>query len=57
MKLKGREYWQFHRSRLHELGCHVEWTRVARATINEIVAEVQDPVTALRKVRAVMKEQ
>ena len=57
LKLKGREYWKFHRSRLHELGCQVEWTRVAKATISEIFTEAKDPVAAIRKVRAVMRGQ
>ena len=26
LKLKGREYWKFHRSRLLELGCPWEWS-------------------------------
>ena len=57
LKLKGSEYWKFHRSRLRELGCHWDWSAIARGTINEIVAEAKDPVTAMRKVRAVMRGQ
>ena len=54
LKLKGSEYWKFHRSRLRELGCQWDWSAIARGTINEIVTEAKDPVTAIRKIRAVM---
>ena len=57
LKMKGREYWTFHRSRLRELGCQLEWSSIAKATFNEIVTEAKDPRTAMRKVRAAMRGQ
>jgi hypothetical protein len=57
LKLKGRKFWKFHRSRLREIGCQLDWTQIAKGTINEIVTEAKDPVTAMRKVRAVMSGQ
>jgi len=57
LKMKGSAYWKFHRSRLRELGCELEWSSIARATISEIVTEAKDPVKAIQKVRAVMRGQ
>jgi hypothetical protein len=54
-KLKGREFWNFHRSRLSEMGCELEWVRVARAAIAEAADEAKNPVTAMRKALAVAK--
>jgi glycosyltransferase involved in cell wall biosynthesis len=56
LKLKGREYWAFHRSRLNEIGCRLEWTRVARGAAAEMIAEAKSPATAMRKVLAVMRD-
>jgi hypothetical protein len=54
LKLKGREFWNFHRSRLREVGCELAWARIAKAAILEAVTEAKNPVTAMRKVLAVM---
>lgn len=56
LKLKDREFWNFQQSRLGEMGCELAWTRIAKAAIKEAVTEVKNPVTAMRKVLAVMKE-
>jgi hypothetical protein len=54
-KLKGREFWRFHQSRLGEIGCKLEWARIAKASIQEAVTEARNPVTGMRKVLAVLK--
>jgi glycosyltransferase involved in cell wall biosynthesis len=54
LKLKGREFWNFHRSRLREVGCELAWARIAKAAILEAVTEAKNPVTAMRKVLAVV---
>jgi hypothetical protein len=55
LKLRGLEFWRFHRSRMREIGCPLEWPRVVSATIREIATEAKDPITAMRKVRLVVK--
>jgi len=54
-KLKGREFWNFHRSRLGDMGCDLEWAKIAKGAIKEAVAEAKNPVTAMRKALAVLK--
>jgi glycosyltransferase involved in cell wall biosynthesis len=55
LKLKGRHYWDFHQSRLREMGLGLDWGKVARAAIREALTEARNPVTATRKVVAVLK--
>src|SRR4029453_8766087 len=54
-KMKNRQYWRFHRSRLKEIGVELEWSRVAKAAIQEAIVEARNPMTAMRKVVAVLK--
>ena len=54
-KLKGREYWRYHRSRLKDLGMKWERGRIAKAAIREAVVEAKEPLTAIRKVAAVLR--
>ena len=56
LKLKDREFWNFHQSRLGEMGCELAWARIATATIKEAIVEAKNPVAAVRKILAVMKE-
>lgn len=55
LKLKRREFWAFHRSRLREMGSELSWTTVVKAAIKEAITEARKPVTAIRKVVAVLK--
>ena len=54
LKLRGREFWRFHRSRLREMGCELEWARVVGAATQEAVTEARHPATAMRKVLEVI---
>lgn len=54
-KLKRRAFWEFHCSRLNQIGCGIEWARVARAAIAEALAEARDPLKAARKMRVAVK--
>lgn len=54
-KLKGREFWKFHQKRMREMGNRLEWGRVARAAIQEAAIEARSPLTAMRKVREVLR--
>jgi glycosyltransferase involved in cell wall biosynthesis len=55
LKLKSREFWNFHRSRLREMGIDLPWNRVAREAIKEVATEAKNPAAAIRKVIAVLK--
>jgi len=57
LKLMGREFWYFHQSRLQEMGCELERAKVAKAAIKEALTEARSPVTAFRKIVAVLKRQ
>ena len=56
LKMRGREFWNFHRSRLREIGCDLSWGRIAREAIKEAVTEAKNPVTAMRKISLVIKD-
>lgn len=55
LKLKGRDFWKFHRARLIEMGCELEWSRVAKAALQEAFTEAKNPAVAFKKVLQVMK--
>ena len=48
LKLKGREFWSFHRERAHELGWQIDWSKVLIAAVKDALTESRNPVTALR---------
>ena len=54
-KLRGRKFWSFHRARLRDIGCELDWKRVAKGGIEEAFTEARNPATAMRKVLAVLK--
>jgi glycosyltransferase involved in cell wall biosynthesis len=56
LKLKGREFWNFHRTRLREIGLELAWTKVGKAAIRRVLTEAKNPAIAMRKLLAVMKE-
>lgn len=53
LKLKGPEYWTFHKNRFGEMGCKWQWNRILWAAFREAVREGRQPHTALRKVQEV----
>jgi hypothetical protein len=55
LKMKEREFWKYHRSRLWDLGYPMNWRKVLRATVDEIVDEMQNPRVAFKKLAAVIK--
>jgi glycosyltransferase involved in cell wall biosynthesis len=55
LKLKGRDFWEHQRSQLLAMGHRLDWPRVGLAAIAEAGREAKDPLTAIRKVRAVWK--
>ena len=54
-KLKGRKFWDFHRSRLGELGFRLDRSRLAKAALAEAMVEATDPMVAIRKVLEVVR--
>lgn len=54
-KLKDRGFWKFQRTRLQEIGCKFDRVRIAKAAFREAFAEVRNPATALRKIKAALK--
>jgi glycosyltransferase involved in cell wall biosynthesis len=55
LKLKGRDFWDYQRARLSEMGHRLDWFRVGLAAFAEAGREARDPLTAIRKVRSVLK--
>lgn len=56
LKMKEREFWKFHSSRLKELGYPIRWLKVIKGSANEIIDEMQNPRIAFHKLFAVLKE-
>ena len=55
LKLRGRAFWDFQRSRLKEIDCELEWTRVINGAIAEALHEARSPMTAMRKALSVVR--
>jgi hypothetical protein len=55
LKWRNAAFWDFQRSRLKEIGCELEWTRVINAAAREAFHEARNPVTAMRKALSVVK--
>jgi len=56
LKLRGNEFWGFQRSRLGEMGVKLAWDKVVKGAITEVASEAKNPVSAARKIVAVVKE-
>jgi len=46
---KGREFWQYHRDRLKELGYPLRTSRLLKAGMTKILGEIANPQQAIRK--------
>lgn len=55
LKLHGTEFWRYHMAMLRELGHPIQWARVARATVEEIIDELRRPSIAFSKLSEVIK--
>jgi len=55
LKMRGKEFWKYHISRLRELGYPIQWQKIIKATMDEILDEIQNPSAAFRKLFAVMR--
>jgi glycosyltransferase involved in cell wall biosynthesis len=55
LKMKGREFWRYHISRMRELGNPISWRKVVWATLNEIVDEMKSPKVGYQKLVQVIK--
>jgi hypothetical protein len=56
LKLKGREFWQFHASGMRELGHPMLWRKVVKSAIAEVMDEIQNPKVAFQKLLIVLQE-
>jgi hypothetical protein len=56
LKLRGADFWRFHRSRLDDIGCGLDWSRVARGMVKEVFAEMSTPLEAARKVAQAIRD-
>jgi glycosyltransferase involved in cell wall biosynthesis len=56
LKLRKREFWEFHRDKLNALGYRLEGRRVLIEAVREVTAEARRPVTALRKLQTALGE-
>ena len=51
IEFKGKEFWDYHRSRLRELGHPLRTSRLLKAGLIKIAREILNPVQAVRKLR------
>lgn len=55
LKLKGRDFWRHQKSRLAEMGQRLDLPRIGLEAIAEAGREARHPLTALKKLAAVLK--
>ena len=55
LKMRDKEFWKYHTSRLRDLGYPLQWRKVIKATMDEILDEIQNPFLAFRKLFMVMR--
>jgi glycosyltransferase involved in cell wall biosynthesis len=56
LKMKGQDFWKFHKARLSDIGYALDGRRVLFEAVRELVTEVKSPVTALRKFQRALEE-
>jgi len=49
LKMRGAEFWKYHKAMLGELGYPIQWQKVIGAALCEIMAELRSPISAFRK--------
>lgn len=55
LKVKDKEFWEYHASRMRELGYPIEWRKVIKGIVEEIGDELQNPKAAFEKLLIVLK--
>jgi glycosyltransferase involved in cell wall biosynthesis len=53
VKLRGRDFWSYHTSRMKELGYPISWIRVVKCAVDTILDEGRHPTRAVKKMIAV----
>ena len=56
LKLKSREFWELHSSRLREIGSEIDWPIIVTAAIKEALGEIRHPGAAMAKLDAYLKQ-
>jgi glycosyltransferase involved in cell wall biosynthesis len=54
LKMRGRDFWAFHKSGMARLGYTLDWKCVIFEAIREFAIELRSPVTAARKFRSAL---
>jgi glycosyltransferase involved in cell wall biosynthesis len=57
LKLKGREFWEFHRAGLGRLGYALDWRRILMEALREFASELRRPMVAWDKFRHHLREE
>jgi glycosyltransferase involved in cell wall biosynthesis len=56
LKIKGREFWEFHQRKLNGIGSSLDRRRVLIEALHEATSELRNPVTALLKLKSALME-
>jgi glycosyltransferase involved in cell wall biosynthesis len=56
LKMKPRNFWEFHQARLRSFGYALDWRQVGVGAMREFVSELRSPMTALRKLTSVLEK-
>ena len=51
IRFRGKEFWDYHKSRLEELGHPVRFFELLRALVIKVLRELLNPEQAVRKFR------
>lgn len=55
LKMKGKHFWEYQKSRMREIGHPISWPKVVWETIKEVIREVQSPKVGYQKLERVLK--
>jgi hypothetical protein len=57
LKMREKEFWNFHASRLKELGHPIPWRKVIKGAVDEVVDEMRNPRVAFSKLASLLRQQ
>lgn len=55
LKMKGKHFWKYHRSRMSEIGHHISWPKVVWDAVKEAIREMKNPKVGYQKLERVLR--
>lgn len=55
LKMNGKHFWRYHRSRMREIGHSISWPRVGWEAVKEAIREMRSPKVGCQKLKRVLR--